>query len=324
MTLTGFRHQPVMLREVLEWLDPKPGGTYVDCTLGGGGHALGVLERIGGRGLLVGIDRDADALAAAAFRLAGYGDGVRLVQADFRELAAVLRRLETGPVQGILYDLGVSSHQLDTASRGFGYQQDAPLDMRMDPGGGVTAADLVNRLPEDELSDLIKAYGEERWSRRIAAFIARERKREPILTTGRLAEVIKEAVPARARRTGPHPARRTFQALRIAVNDELGALKTSLHQAVDLLDAGGRVVVLSYHSLEDRLVKDTFREFAVHCKCPPGLPECRCGVVPRLDILTSRPRVPGEDEIAANPRARSAKLRAARKRADVLKDKGVK
>lgn len=324
MTLTGFRHQPVMLQDVLEWLDPKPGGTYVDCTLGGGGHALGILDRIAGRGLVVGMDRDAEALAAAARRLAGFGDGVRLVQADFRELAAVLRRLQTGPVQGVFYDLGVSSHQLDTASRGFGYQQDAPLDMRMDPGGGITAADLVNRLPEGELSDLIKKYGEERWARRIAGFIARERKKEPILTTGRLAEVIKEAVPARARRTGPHPARRTFQALRIAVNDELGALETSLRQAVDVLDAEGRVVVLSYHSLEDRLVKETFREFAVHCKCPPGLPECRCGVVPRLDILTSRPRVPGEDEIAANPRARSAKLRAARKRADVLKDKGVK
>jgi 16S rRNA (cytosine1402-N4)-methyltransferase len=268
------------------------------------------------------MDQDTNALEAAAKRLSGHSDRVHLVRANFRELTMVLKRLEIGKIQGILYDLGVSSHQLDTPGRGFGYQQDAPLDMRMGPDGEITAADLVNELPENELANLIKEYGEERWARRIAGFIGRERKRTPILTTGRLADVVKDAVPARARRTGPHPARRTFQALRIAVNDELGALKSSLKQAVEVLEVGGRIVALSYHSLEDRIVKNIFRDFAVHCKCPPGLPVCCCGVVPQLDILTSRPRTPGSDEIADNPRARSAKLRAARKRPEVLEDRG--
>lgn len=321
--MAGFQHQPVMLKEVLKFLDPRPGGVYVDCTVGGGGHSLGIVEKAGGMCRLVGLDQDAEALAAAARRLAAYRDRVHLVQANFRELVKVLDELDIGRVEGVLYDLGVSSHQLDTPARGFGYQQDAPLDMRMNPAGGITAADLVNGLPETELADLIWKYGEERWARRIAGFISRERAKAPILRTGRLAEIIKEAVPARSRRTGPHPARRTFQALRIAVNDELGALESSLNQAVGVLAPGGRVVVLSYHSLEDRIVKDTFREFAVHCKCPPGLPVCRCGVVPQLEILTSRPRLPGEAEIAANPRARSAKLRAARRRQVVLKNGGV-
>lgn len=320
--MTDFHHQPVMLEEVLEWLDPRAGGTYVDCTLGGGGHLLGMLGKTGGRCRLVGMDQDTNALEAAAKRLSGHSDRVHLVRANFRELTMVLKRLEIGKIQGILYDLGVSSHQLDTPGRGFGYQQDAPLDMRMGPDGEITAADLVNELPENELANLIKEYGEERWARRIAGFIGRERKRTPILTTGRLADVVKDAVPARARRTGPHPARRTFQALRIAVNDELGALKSSLKQAVEVLEVGGRIVALSYHSLEDRIVKNIFRDFAVHCKCPPGLPVCCCGVVPQLDILTSRPRTPGSDEIADNPRARSAKLRAARKRPEVLEDRG--
>jgi 16S rRNA (cytosine1402-N4)-methyltransferase len=321
--MAGFHHEPVMLAEVLEFLDPVPGGTYVDCTLGGAGHSAGILEKTGGRCRLVGMDQDVNALEAASRRLAAYGDRVQLVRANFRELARVLERLGIVNVQGLLYDLGVSSPQLDTPARGFAYQHDAPLDMRMDPDGEITAADLVNGLPENELADLIRKYGEERWALRIARHIGWERAKAPILTTGRLAAVVKEAVPARARRTGPHPARRTFQALRIAVNDELDALESSLRQAVDVLAPGGRVVVLSYHSLEDRIVKDLFREFAVHCKCPPGLPVCRCGVVPRLEILTSRPRVPGEDEVARNPRARSAKLRAARKRPVVLNDQEV-
>ncbi|MBE0466666.1 MAG: 16S rRNA (cytosine(1402)-N(4))-methyltransferase RsmH [Candidatus Desulforudis sp.] len=318
-----FQHQPVMLKEVMEFLNPQPEGTYVDCTLGGGGHSMGILERTGGRCRLVGLDQDTEALEAAGKRLSVFGDRVQLVRANFRELTAVLERLGIGAVQGVFYDLGVSSHQLDTRQRGFSYQHDAPLDMRMDPDGGITAADLVNELTEKELTRLIREYGEERWAGRIAGFIARERARSPIFTTGRLAAVIKEAVPARARRTGPHPARRTFQALRIAVNDELGSLAHSLKQAVAVLAGGGRIVVLSYHSLEDRIVKETFRELAVHCKCPPGLPVCRCGVISQLDVLTSRPRVPGDKEIAGNPRARSAKLRAARKRPAVLKNVGV-
>ncbi len=291
----------------------------MDCTLGGAGHSVGILEHTGGQCLLVGLDQDADALNVAAVRLAAYGEKVHLTRANFRELGVVLANLGISRVDGVLYDLGVSSYQLDTPDRGFSYQHDAPLDMRMSPEGGITAADLVNELPEKELADVIRKYGEERWAARIARFIGRERAKAPILTTGHLATVIKDAIPARARRTGRHPARRTFQALRIAVNDELGALELSLRQAVDLLAPGGRLVVLSYHSLEDRVVKDLFREYAVHCKCPPGLPVCRCNTVPRLEILTSRPRVPCAAEVADNPRARSAKLRAARKLSGVLR-----
>ena len=314
-------HEPVMLREMLDALAVKPGGTYIDCTVGGGGHASGILERSAPDGILIGLDRDPDAMAAAAERLKTFGKRVILVQADFRDLLRVLAGLGVGNADGVLYDLGVSSHQFDDPERGFTYREDAPLDMRMDPGGGLTAADLVNTLPHDELARIIRQYGEERWAGRIAAFIVEERRHRPIRTTGDLVEIIKRAVPARARRQGPHPARRTFQALRIAVNAELEALVSSLRQAVDVLKPGGRICVIAYHSLEDRIVKETFREMAAGCTCPPGLPVCRCGREPLLRVLTKRPQYPSPEEVAANPRSRSARLRAAERLAPVLKQK---
>jgi len=314
-------HEPVMLDEVLDALAVKQGGVYVDCTVGGGGHAFGILERAAPDGILVGLDRDPHAMAAAAERLKTFGKRVTLVQADFRDLARILAGLGVKSVDGVLYDLGVSSHQFDDPERGFTYREDAPLDMRMDPAASTTAADLVNTLSQDELTRIIRRYGEERWASRIAAFIVEERRRKPIRTTGELVEVIKRAIPARARRQGPHPARRTFQALRIAVNAELEDLASSLREAVDILKPGGRICVLAYHSLEDRVVKETFREMALTCVCPPGLPVCRCGRQPLLRVLTTRPRRPSPAEIAANPRSRSARLRAAERLAPVLKRK---
>lgn len=317
-----FHHTPVMLQEALEELNIRSGGVYVDCTLGGGGHAAAILERLGdGGGLLVGMDRDPAALAAAKHRLAGGPGRVRLVQANFNALGRVVRELELPGVDGILFDLGVSSPQLDEPERGFSYHEDAPLDMRMDPSQPHTAADLVNDLPEAELVRIIREYGEERWAARIARRIGDERRRERIESTGRLAEIIKGAIPAAARRSGPHPARRTFQALRIAVNDELSALHTALVQAVQCANAGGRIVVISYHSLEDRIVKETFRDFARACVCPPELPVCVCGRKAVLKVITKRPLNTSEDEVRRNPRSRSAKLRAAEKLPTVLTTK---
>lgn len=308
-----------MLREVLTYLNIVPGQRIVDCTLGGAGHGAAILERLGPEGVLIGLDRDPAALAAAERRLRSFGGRAHLVHANFDRLASVLSDLKITGVNGVLYDLGVSSPQLDVAERGFSFRGDAALDMRMDPGGAVTAADLVNDLPVSELADLIRRYGEERWAGRIARFIGTARKRAPITTTGRLAEIVKNAVPAAARRKGPHPARRTFQALRIAVNNELEALKVSLGQAVEALVPGGRICVISYHSLEDRIVKHRFRDDAVRCKCPPGLPVCRCGTVPKVKIVTRRPVRPSEKEMTENPRSRSAKLRVAEKVGPVLK-----
>ncbi|MEW5761634.1 MAG: 16S rRNA (cytosine(1402)-N(4))-methyltransferase RsmH [Bacillota bacterium] len=317
----SFYHEPVMPAEVLEALAVKPGGVYVDCTVGGGGHARGILERSAPDGVLLGLDRDPEAIAAAGARLKPFGGRVILVQADFRDVARVAAGLGIAAADGVLYDLGVSSHQFDAPARGFTYREDAPLDMRMDPTGGVTAADLVNTLPQDELARIIRQYGEERWAGRIAAFIVDERKRRPVRTTGQLVEIIKRAVPAGARRQGPHPARRTFQALRIAVNTELDALAASLRQAVDLLRPGGRLCVIAYHSLEDRIVKETLREMAATCVCPPGLPVCRCGRRPQLRVLSGRAQRPSPAEVAANPRSRSARLRAAEKLASVLRER---
>ncbi|MGO0122013.1 16S rRNA (cytosine(1402)-N(4))-methyltransferase RsmH [Desulfothermobacter acidiphilus] len=292
--MTRF-HQPVMLSEVLTFLAVRPDGVYVDCTLGGGGHAAAVLACLGPEGRLIGLDRDPDALAFARERL-GSDARVRLVQANFACLSEVLRDLGLTEVDGILYDLGVSSYQLDQPERGFTYRSaDAPLDMRFDPSSPLSAADLVNRLGEEELRRIIATYGEERWAKRIARFIVRARSREPFSTTGQLVEVIKEAIPASSRRRGPHPARRTFQALRIAVNRELESLELSLPQAAEHLRLGGRLVILSYHSLEDRLVKEFFRR------------------TPVLRPLTKKPLRPSPQELERNPRASSCKLRAAEK-----------
>jgi 16S rRNA (cytosine1402-N4)-methyltransferase len=311
--VTDFRHLPVLPREVLEYLAPGPGRTYLDGTLGGGGHAGLVLEASAPDGLLVGFDRDPAAMAAASANLARFGARFRGVNDNFSSLEHHLGLLGIPAIDGFLLDLGVSSHQLDRGERGFSFQQDAPLDMRMDPGRGETAADLVNSLPHGELARIIREFGEERWAGRIATFICRERETGPIATTGRLAALVKAAIPRGAWEERIDPATRTFQALRIAVNDELGSLEAGLDQALRLLKPGGRGVVISFHSLEDRIVKHRFREWATGCTCPRELPLCRCGGQPRLKILTSRPVTAGPEERESNPRARSAKLRAVEK-----------
>lgn len=305
------RHIPVLLNEVLEHLAPRPGGIYVDGTVGMGGHARAILERIGPAGLLVGIDRDPEALQGAWENLAAYRDQIVLIRENFANVERVLERLGIPAADGFLFDLGVSSLQLDTGERGFSYWRDAPLDMRMDPRQKTTAYHLVNGLSEDELAQVLFEYGEERWARRIARFIVEERRRRRIETTGQLVDLVKAAIPAAARRAGPHPARRTFQALRIAVNDELNAAARALTAAVERTRPGGRVCVIAFHSLEDRAVKQAFRRLSGACTCPPGLPACGCGARALVRVLTSRAVTPGQREIAANPRARSARLRVA-------------
>lgn len=298
-----FSHLPVMVDRVVEVLAPVPAGTYVDATVGGGGHAAAVLAAAPHL-RLVGLDRDADAIAAAGERLAPFGDRARLVHARFDELASVV----DGPVSAVLFDLGVSSPQFDRPDRGFSYRADAPLDMRMDRRDPVTAADIVNTWGGDELARLLRTLGDERFANRIARAIVAAR---PVDTTARLAEVVADAVPAPARRRGHgHPARRTFQALRIAVNRELEVLPVALDAALDLLAPGGRCAVLAYHSGEDRIVKERFREAATGgCTCPPGLP-CTCGAEPRFRLLRRGAWMPAADEVAANRRAESARLRA--------------
>jgi 16S rRNA (cytosine1402-N4)-methyltransferase len=310
----NFAHEPVMLAEVLQILDPKPGQVFVDCTVGGGGHSFPMIERLMPGGRLIAIDRDAAALAAAKDHLARFQTHVAFIRDNYSNLKDILSGLGLGGVDGILLDAGVSSYQLDEADRGFSYRAEAALDMRMDRESPVTAEQLVNNLETGELARIIRLYGEELWARRIARFITdRREKRGPIRTTGELVEVIKAAIPARARRRGVHPARRTFQALRIVVNDELGALEQAVRDGIDLLNPKGRFAVITFHSLEDRLVKNIFREVSAGCQCPPGLPRCACGRLPVARVLTARPLVAGPGELADNPRARSAKLRAAEK-----------
>ncbi|NLJ68305.1 MAG: 16S rRNA (cytosine(1402)-N(4))-methyltransferase RsmH [Firmicutes bacterium] len=314
-----YHHVPVLAREVIEKLLWRRDGVYVDATVGGGGHARLLLEHAGRQARLIALDQDPNALEAAKEALKDKASQVVFIHSNFVHLERVLTERKLVPVDGILFDLGVSSPQLDVPQRGFSYRHDAPLDMRMDPAAAVTAADLIASLPERELARIISEYGEERWARRIAKFIVEERRRSPITSTGHLVDVIKAAVPAGARKDGPHPARRTFQALRIAVNRELEVLEKALADAVKVLRPGGRIAVISFHSLEDRIVKRTFGRLAAGCDCPPDLPVCMCGKQAELRILTRRPIVPTELEIASNPRARSAKLRVAQK---VLLGKG--
>jgi 16S rRNA (cytosine1402-N4)-methyltransferase len=312
MMLTSVpTHQPVMLDRCVELLRPSSTRVFIDATLGLGGHAEALLAASEPDGRVIGLDRDPAALALASERLARFGDRLVAVAASFADLGRVAEELGLDAVDGVLYDLGVSSLQLDEPERGFSYRHDAPLDMRMDTGGGPTAADVVNTYPRAELARVLRAYGEERFAGRIARFVDEARRRAPVRTTGELVDLIKAAVPAAARRSGPHPARRTFQALRIEVNGELAALEASLPQAIDLLAPAGRVVVLSYHSLEDRIVKRTFAEAAGRAPAVAGPPLPAAPA--RLRLLTRRPETPDAAEIAANPRAESAKLRAAEK-----------
>ena len=318
--MLDYQHVPVLAQEVISLVCWRQGGTYVDATIGGAGHARLLLDAAGAQARLIGIDQDPAALEAAGKVLRDKAGQVTLVHSNFVHLRAILTERGLAPVDGVLFDLGVSSPQLDVARRGFSYQHDAPLDMRMDPTSPITAAHLVATLSEQELTKVISDYGEERWAKRIATFIVKRRQASPIETTGDLVEIIKAAIPAGARRQGPHPARRTFQALRIAVNRELEFLEKTLIDAVKILKPKGRLAVISFHSLEDRIVKETFNRLALGCECPPDLPICVCGKQAEIEILTKRPIVPTEVEVAQNPRARSAKLRVAKK---VLPDEGM-
>lgn len=308
-----FRHTSVLLHECIESLAVKPDGIYVDGTLGGGGHASAICEKLSEKGLLVGIDRDRDALDAAEKRLSPYKCRKLFVQSNYSDIKRVLREHGIDSIDGATLDLGVSSFQLDNRERGFSYMQKAPLDMRMNRDDGFSAYDVVNGYGEKELADIIKKYGEERWAARIAAFIVKARADKPIEDTEELVEIIKRAIPASARRDGPHPAKRTFQAIRIEVNDELTQLEKAADEFCDVLAKGGRFAVITFHSLEDRIIKETFSRRADPCTCPKDFPVCVCGKKADIKKVTGKPIVPSPEETENNPRARSAKLRVAEK-----------
>ncbi|MEO3947446.1 16S rRNA (cytosine(1402)-N(4))-methyltransferase RsmH [Gorillibacterium sp. CAU 1737] len=314
-----FHHITVMKEEAVEGLNLRPDGIYVDCTLGGAGHSERIASQLGENGRLIAFDQDETALAHAKNRLAPYADRVLFVKSNFRYLQEELSKLPIPQldgipqVDGILYDLGVSSPQLDEAERGFSYNQEAELDMRMDRSSPLTAEEIVNTWGEAEIARILFEYGEEKFSRRIAGAIVRERSAAPIRSTVQLAEIVKEAIPAAARRTGGHPAKRSFQALRIAVNDELRAFEDSLKEAIACLAPGGRVSVITFHSLEDRICKQTFARELGTCTCPPDFPICTCGRKARLKLINRKPIEPSSEELETNPRARSSKLRIAEK-----------
>ena len=304
------KHVSVLLNECIEALCIKPDGVYVDGTLGLGGHSSEIAKRLT-TGLLIGIDRDETAIERAGARLAPYGERVKLVHGNFSDVASILDRLGIDAVDGMLFDLGVSSPQLDEAHRGFSYMQDAPLDMRMDGSASLSAHDVINTWPEERLRRILYDYGEERYAPRIAAAIVRARQERPIETTLELVEIIRSAMPAAALREKQHPAKRSFQAIRIAVNDELGAVQTMMDTAPDKLRPGGRLAVISFHSLEDRIVKNGIRRREDGCTCPRDFPVCTCGFVQTLRSVSRKPILPSPEEQTANPRARSAKLRVA-------------
>ncbi|MFZ7104944.1 MAG: 16S rRNA (cytosine(1402)-N(4))-methyltransferase RsmH [Peptococcaceae bacterium] len=307
----NYAHIPVLLEEIMGIMDPQPGEVFVDCTLGGGGHSKEIAQRIIPGGKLIGIDQDTNALAAARQNLKEYSGNTVFVHSNYENLQNILSQYSPAGIDGILFDLGVSSHQLDEKERGFSYMQNAPLDMRMDQKAVFTAADLINTYSQEMLTEIIREYGEENWAGRIAQFIVKARERKTIDTTGELVEVIKAAIPAGARKDGPHPAKRTFQAVRIAVNRELEVLENTLDIAVGWLKKGGRIGVISFHSLEDRIVKEKFRYLAKKCVCPPELPICQCDKEQQLKILTRKPVTANGQELEQNPRSRSAKFRAA-------------
>ena len=305
----AVEHKSVLLYETVDSLNIKPDGIYVDGTLGGGGHAYEVCSRLGKHGRLIGIDQDADAIAAATKRLEPFADKVTVVRSNYENIASVLHDLGIEKVDGIYLDLGVSSYQLDTASRGFTYREDAPLDMRMDQRNTQTAADIVNTYSETELYHIIRDYGEDRFAKNIAKHIVQRRQEKPYETTGELIETIKAAIPAKIRATGGHPAKRTFQAIRIELNHELDVLNRSIDTMIDLLNPGGRLSIITFHSLEDRIVKKRFRDNENPCICPPEFPVCMCGRKSKGKVITRKPIVPGEEELEYNKRSKSSKLR---------------
>ncbi len=307
-----FKHYSVMLAQTVDGLNVKDGGIYADGTLGGGGHSLEILSRADNV-RLIGIDQDTDALAAARKRLSAFGQNVTYVNDNFRNVSSILDELGIDAIDGMVLDLGVSSYQLDNAERGFSYMQDAPLDMRMNKDAKLTAYDVVNSYQEDELTDIFYRFGEENWSRRIAKFIVDKRKTSPVKTTHELAEIIRAAIPQAARKGESHPEKRVFQAIRIEVNGELDILKAAICDIVARLKKGGRLSVITFHSLEDRIVKQTFAELAKGCVCPSDFPVCVCGKKPEIKVVTRKPILPSKKELEENSRSKSAKLRVAEK-----------
>ncbi|MGN0165133.1 MAG: 16S rRNA (cytosine(1402)-N(4))-methyltransferase RsmH [Lachnospiraceae bacterium] len=305
----NFNHYSVMLYETVDGLCVKPDGIYVDGTLGGGGHAYEVLSRLGEKGKYIGIDQDSDAIIAASRRLEEFGDKLTVIRSNYEDMKEVVNRLGIKRTDGILLDLGVSSYQLDTAERGFSYKLEAPLDMRMDSRMDITAYDIVNGYSEAELYRIIRDYGEDSFAKNIAKHIVTARSKKEIKTTTELAEIIKGAIPARVRAGKGHPAKQTFQAIRIELNRELDVLKNTLEDMVELLAPGGRLCIITFHSLEDRIVKTAFKKFENPCVCPPGFPVCTCGAVSKGKVITRKPIVPSEKELEENSRSKSAKLR---------------
>ncbi len=305
----NFQHTSVLLEETIANLKIKPDGTYVDGTLGGAGHASEVCKRLSATGRFIGIDQDDAAIAAAGERLREFGERVTIIRSNYCNMVSRLQERGILGVDGILLDLGVSSYQLDTAERGFTYREDAPLDMRMDQRAELSAYDVVNGYSEEQLVRILRDYGEERFARNIARNICTARQEEPIRTTGELTEIIKRSIPVKIRATGGHPAKRTFQAIRIEVNQELTVLEESLDGMIDLLNDGGRLCVITFHSLEDRIVKNIFRKNEHPCTCPPDFPVCVCGKKSKGTVITRKPILPGEEEMTVNPRSKSAKLR---------------
>ena len=310
-----FKHVPVLYEECLEGLAIKPDGIYVDGTLGGAGHAFGIGSRLSEKGILIGIDRDKEAIKAAEKRLESLSCTKFLVQSTYDQIEDVLAQLQIDGIDGALLDIGVSSYQLDNGERGFSYMHDAPLDMRMNQDDSFSAYDVVNGYDKKKLTEIIRKYGEERWASRISNFIVKHRREEgDIKTTGELVDIIKAAIPASARREGPHPAKRTFQAIRIEVNSELEQLENAIDRFCDVLRPGGRLCIITFHSLEDRIVKETFQRRLNPCTCPKEFPVCVCGKVADVVKVTGKPIISGEEELTENPRARSAKLRIIEKK----------
>ena len=305
----AFEHTTVLLHETVDGLNVRPDGIYVDATLGGGGHASEVCRRLSGTGRLIGIDQDADAIEAAGKRLEGFGEKVTIIRSNYRDMKPELHKLGIDGVDGITLDLGVSSYQLDTADRGFSYRMDAPLDMLMDQRQKMTARDIINGYSEAELFRVIRDYGEDRFAKNIAKHIVAEREKKPIETTGQLNEIIRHAIPMKIQKTGGHPSKRTFQAIRIELNHELEVLRDSLDEMIDMLHPGGRICVITFHSLEDRIVKSAFRRNENPCTCPSHFPVCVCGKVSKGKVITRKPILPSEEEMESNPRSKSAKLR---------------